>query len=384
VKDAILACRRAGVEVSMITGDHPVTALAIAKSLGLAADAREVITGTEIDEAADQELDQLVRRARVFARVAPEQKLAIVRAARRAGHFVAVTGDGINDAPALRAANIGVAMGKSGTDVARDAAALVITDDDFSTIVGGIEQGRVAYDNVRKVIYLLISTGAAEVVLVLLSLAAGLPLPLLPVQLLWLNLVTNGIQDVALAFEPGEPHTLARPPRRPGERIFDRLMIERTLLGALVIGGVAFAAFRWMLEAGFDTASARNSLLLLMVLFETVHIGNCRSETRSMLRLSPLRSPVLLIGATSALLVHLAALHWGPAQAVLGTRPVTLASALVLFGLALSVAVAMELHKWIWRLTHSGARQLPTERSPNHAQTNPGRSWWGRLHQDRD
>src|SRR5690606_14824687 len=138
----------------------------------------------------------------------PEQKLRIVEAARRAGHFVAVTGDGVNDAPALRAANIGVAMGKDGTDVAREAAELVITDDNFATIVAGVEEGRIAYDNVRKVIYLLVSTGAAEVLLVTLALGAGLPLPLLPVQLLWLNLVTNGIQDVALAFEPGERGTL--------------------------------------------------------------------------------------------------------------------------------------------------------------------------------
>ena len=188
-------------------------------------------------------MDEAVKTARVFARVAPHQKLELVDAARRVGHFVAVTGDGVNDAPALRAANIGVAMGKSGTDVAREAAELVISDDNFATIVAGIEEGRVAYDNVRKVIYLLISTGAAEVVLVGLALLAGLPLPLLAVQLLWLNLVTNGIQDVALAFEPSEGDVLNRAPRPPSEPIFNRLMIERTIVAAFVMGLVGFGCF---------------------------------------------------------------------------------------------------------------------------------------------
>jgi P-type Ca2+ transporter type 2C len=167
------------------------------------------------------------------------------------------------------------------------------------------------------------------------------------------------------------------------------LMIERTLVGALVIGGVAFAAFRWMLAAGFEETTARNTLLLLMVLFETVHIGNCRSETTSIFRLSPLRSPVLLVGAVAALLVHVAALGFAPAQAVLQTRPVSIESWFALLGLALSVAVAMELHKWIWKLRHDrqrpgSYRQPPLERSKAHAQTDSGRTGWRRLHHERD
>ena len=209
-----------------------------------------------------EELSEIVGRIRVFARVAPRQKLQIVEAARQAGHFVAVTGDGVNDAPALRVANIGVAMGKSGTDVAREAAELVISDDNFATIVGGIEEGRVAYDNIRKVIYLLVSTGAAELVLMALAIATGTPyLPLLPVQILWLNLVTNGIQDVALAFEPNEGGVLQRKPRSPRERIFNQLMIERTVVAAMVMGVVGFLTFRWFLPDGAseaEVASARN------------------------------------------------------------------------------------------------------------------------------
>jgi len=348
--DAIVACREAGVGVCMITGDHPVTALAISRDLGLASEPGQVVTGSDLAEMSPTEMEEAVDRARVFARVAPHQKLELVDAARRAGHFVAVTGDGVNDAPALRAANIGVAMGKSGTDVAREAAGLVISDDNFATIVAGIEEGRVAYDNIRKVIYLLISTGAAEVVLVGLALLVGLPLPLLAVQLLWLNLVTNGIQDVALAFEPSEGDVLSRAPRPPSERIFNRLMIERTIVAAIVMGFVGFGAFWWMLRAGWTEAAARNALLLLMVLFENVHIGNCRSETKSALRLSPLRSPILLGGALIALLLHLGTMFSPLGQRVLRVEPVSLTTLVCLWALALSIFVAMEIHKWSWAM----------------------------------
>jgi P-type Ca2+ transporter type 2C len=356
VRDAVAACARAGVQTTMITGDHPVTALAIARDLGLASGPDEVVSGADLLDASDDEIGELIAKVRVFARVAPDQKLQIVEAARKAGHFVAVTGDGVNDAAALRAANIGVAMGKSGTDVAREAADLVITDDNFATIVAGVEEGRIAYDNVRKVIYLLISTGAAEVVLVMLSLIAGLPLPLLPVQLLWLNLVTNGIQHVALAFEPGEDDTLKRPPRSPTEPIFNRLMIERMVVGSTVMGVVAFVAFGRMLDAGWSEPAARNTLLLLMVLFENVHIGNCRSETTSLFRLSPLRSPILLAGVSIAFLVHLGSMYLPPTQALLQVAPVSIEIWVTLVGLALTVAVAMELHKLTWRWRY-GDRQ---------------------------
>lgn len=350
VRDAVAACRKAGVGVCMITGDHPVTALAISRDLGLASETHQVITGSELATMSPTEMDQAVKTALVFARVAPHQKLELVNAARRVGHFVAVTGDGVNDASALRAANIGVAMGKSGTDVAREAAELVISDDNFATIVAGIEEGRVAYDNVRKVIYLLISTGAAEVVLVGLALLAGLPLPLLAVQLLWLNLVTNGIQDVALAFEPSEGDVLGRKPRPTSERIFNRLMIERTIVAAVVMGFVAFGAFWWMLRAGWSEDTSRNALLLLMVLFENVHIGNCRSETKSALRLSPLRSPILLGGALIAMLIHLSTMFVPLGQEILHVEPVSLTTFASLWALALTVFVAMEIHKCTWAM----------------------------------
>jgi len=350
VQNAIASAQQAGISVSMVTGDHPETALSIARELGLASSREEVLTGADLADFTPEELAAAVERTRVFARVSPDQKLDIVSAAQQAGHFVAVTGDGVNDAPALRIANIGIAMGQEGTDVARDAAELIISDDNFATIVAGIEQGRVAYDNIRKVIYLLISTGGAEAVLVLLSLAAGLPLPLLPVQLLWLNLVTNGIQDVALAFEPKEDDVLKRPPRSPTERIFDQLMIERTVVAAVVMGITGLLTFRWLLDSGWDVPAARNALLLLMVLFENVHLGNTRSETRSIFQMPPWKSPILLVGAAGAFLIHLGALYFPPAQLVLGTAPVDIGAWVTLAGIALILLAAMELHKVSWRM----------------------------------
>jgi Ca2+-transporting ATPase len=355
VREAVRRCGTAGIRVVMITGDHRLTSLAIARQLDLARDDNDVVTGDELASAPPKQLADTIRTARVFARVTPRQKLLIVEAARAIGHFVAVTGDGVNDAPALRAANIGVAMGKGGTDVAREAAGLVISDDNFATIVAGIEEGRIAYDNVRKVIFLLVSTGAAEMVLVTLAVATGSPLPLTAAQLLWLNLVTNGIQDVALAFEPGQGDELDRPPRPTDEPIFDRVMLQRIVISALVMGVAAFLVFRiWLatttLAAGNpDAASlavARNTTLLLMVLFENAHLANCRSETRSAFTIPLWRSPLLVAGTLTALAVHVLAMHWPPAQSLLGTAPVSGVEWLVLVPIAATILPAIELHKW--------------------------------------
>ena len=352
VREAVAEAREAGVATVMVTGDHPLTALAISRDLGLASSADEVITGADLIAATPESLPDLIARTKVFARVAPHQKLEIVNAAREAGHFVAVTGDGINDAPALRAANIGVAMGKSGTDVAREAAELVISDDHFGTITAGIEEGRIAYNTIRNVIYLLVSTGAAEVILVALALLFGSPIPLLPVQLLWLNLVTNGIQDVALAFEPGVGDERRSPPRPPRESIFNRLMIERTLAAALFMGVVGFGLFQWCLAAGWSEDASRNALLMLMVLFENVHLFNCRSETRSAFTMSPLRSPVLMIGMIVAFSIHVAMTYLPVGNVLLSTQPVDAALWLQLLMLTLPILIVMELHKLSWSLRH--------------------------------
>lgn len=357
VPAAVAACQAAGIGVAMVTGDHPVTALAIARALGFADRSEQVVTGTALASVAAQgerALGDLVRDARVFARVEPNQKLQIVQALIRNGHFVAVTGDGANDAPALRAAHIGVAMGARGTDVARESASLILTDDNFSSIVAGVQEGRVAYGNVRKVIFLLISSGAAEVLLFVMTTVTGLPLPLLPVHLLWLNLVTNGIQDVALAFEPAEGGELSRSPRAPSEPIFDRLMIERGLLASMVMAGLAFFAFRWMLDHNWTLASAQSGVLLLMVLFENIQAGNSRSETASLLTMSPLKNRALFVGTCAALLIHIGAMYTPGIRDVLHLENVSVKQWLVSLGGALALLVVSELQKLFIRRRSPG------------------------------
>jgi magnesium-transporting ATPase (P-type) len=345
-KEAVEKCHTAGIEVAMVTGDHPATALAIARELGLAEHEDHIVTGPELRSASStEEIDQMTQRAHVFARVEPSQKLDIVHSLQRNGHFVAVSGDGANDAPALKVAQVGVAMGKSGTDVARETADIIITDDNYHSLVSGVEEGRISYANVRKVIFLLISTGASELVLFTLALLTGLPLPLLAVQLLWLNLVTNGIQHIALAAEPGEGDELHQPPRSPKEPIFNRLMIERVISSALIIGIVAFMLFKTLLEWGFSVDEARNSTLLLMVLFENVHVFNCRSETLSIFRHSLLRNRILLLGTTAAQLIHIGAMYTPWLNEVLRIEPVSIEHWLDLLLLALTVTAVMEIHK---------------------------------------
>lgn len=346
VPDALERSHEAGVEVRMVTGDHPATGLAVARELGIADDGDRAVTGQELADGGDD----AIRDARVFARVEPTQKTQIVERLQDEGHFVAVTGDGANDAPALRSAHIGVAMGEAGTDVARGVADLILTDDDFSSIVDGIEEGRIAYDNVRKVVWLLLATGAAEVLLFFLALAFDMAIPLLPVQLLWLNLVTNGIQDVALAFERGEPDVLRRSPRDPDEPIVDRQMIEQVVASGLYMGTVAFAGYAYLTRVqGMDVAPARNLVLLLMVLFENVHIFSCRSERRSVFQVS-LRDNPLLIGTVAAAQgIHILALHLPPLQRVLELEPVTVSTWLWLLPVALSLLVFDELLKLVRR-----------------------------------
>ncbi len=353
--DAVAECQAAGIRVVMVTGDHPGTALAIARTLGIATRAEDVTTGAELEAIGSPDVPayiETVDSAKVFARVAPLQKLEIVEALLRLGHFVAVTGDGVNDAPALRRANIGVAMG-SGTDVAKDTASMIVTDDRFSSIVAGVEEGRFAYDNVRKVTYLLVSTAAAEVLLFLLSVLAGLPLPLVAVQLLYLNLITNGIQQFGLAFEPGEPGAMQRPPRPTDQGLFDRLMLEENLIVAAWLGVVGFLAWSWMLGAGIPEAEARGLLLVLFVLFENVQIFNARSETVSAFRMPLSRNRFLVLSVAAAAGVNLVLMHIPFTAELLQFGPISPMAWGVLIAIASTILVVMEAYKRLRRPTHA-------------------------------
>jgi len=345
-------CHDAGIQVIMITGDHPETAGSIARELGIAHEGTPVVTGQMLSEAGSPDspaFGELVSSTTVFARVSPSQKLDIVDVLIRDGEFVAVTGDGVNDAPALKRAHIGVAMG-SGTDVAREVGSMIVVDDNFSSIVAGVEEGRFAYDNVRKVIYLLISTGAAEVILFLASVLAGLPLPLLAVQLLWLNLVTNGIQDVALAFEGGEPGAMKRKPRHPDEKIFNPLMIKQTLTSSITMGAIVFGLWYWLnRHAGMDETHARDLILLLMVFMQNFHAFNCRSEKASTFRIPLKRNFILLFGVLGAQGLHILSMQLPFMQNILRIEPITFTEWLYILALAVPLVLVMELFKLVNR-----------------------------------
>lgn len=347
VKEAVSLAHKAGVKVVMVTGDHPATALAIARELGVAGSPEQVITGAGIEAAVSAdtpEFHEQLRHIRVFARVTPQQKVDIVDSLMELGDFVAVTGDGVNDAPALSRSNIGVAMG-SGTDVAKDAAQIIVTDDNFASIVNGIEEGRYAYANVRKVTLLLISTGFAELVLIGATVVLNMPAPFLAVQILWLNLVTNGIQDVALAFEAGEKGIMKLGPRRPTEGIFNRKMIEQVLVGGLTMGLVCLAVWIYLINSGVEAPSARNALLALLILMQSYHVLNSRSEYRSAFRIPIRNNRILIVGMVVAFSIHVIATQAPPMQSLLRISPLSPLQWLFLAVIASSVMVAMEIYK---------------------------------------
>jgi len=344
VREAIARARHAGIRVIMITGDHAVTAGAIAGQLGLSEDP-STRTGSDLERMSDEELRAAVLEVDVFARVAPEHKLRVVRALRSHDQVVAVTGDGVNDGPALKAADIGVAMGRGGTDVAREASDMVLTDDDFVSIANAVEEGRVVFENVRKVTFFLLSTGAAAIVAILTSIAAGLPLPYAPAALLWLNVVTNGLQDVALAFEKGEPDVLDRLPRRRQDPLVNAVLWERTALTGVTMALGSLWVFTWAIDAGLRDAQQRGAALTALVVAMAAHVYNARSERRSIVTTHVAGNPFLLVSTLVALSIHVLASYWEPTQEVLQIAPVTGGGWGRIVASTAAVVLVSEVHK---------------------------------------
>ncbi len=352
---SIRDCRAAGIKVLMVTGDHPLTAFKIGRDLKLVDDYAQVATSSEVEEAfakGEDDFDKFVAEHIIYARVTPLQKLNIVNSLKRQGEFVAVTGDGVNDAPALKAANIGVAMG-SGTDIARETADMIIVDDNFKSIVAGIQEGRVAYSNIRKIIFFLISCGIAEAIFFCAAIAMDMPLPFVAVQLLWLNVVTDGIQDFAMSFEKAEKGILTEKPRNPKESIFDRSLVREIIVSALVIAGVVFAAWWFFLNVfGMGATEegirmARTYAMWLMVFIQNVHVFNCRSERRSAFSVPITRNKVMLFGIAGTIILQIIVMEVPFLSHVLQTESIPPLQILGLFGASLIILVVMEFYKQV-------------------------------------
>ena len=347
---SIRQCRGAGIKVLMITGDHPLTAFAIAKDLKLTSSYERVTTGDEVDEylaKGEKEFDAFVKDKVVFTRVTPLQKLEIVESLKRQGEFVAVTGDGVNDAPALRTANIGIAMG-SGTDIARETAKMIVLDDNFKSIVAGILEGRVAYANVRKIIFFLVSCGLAEVLFFCLAILFDMDMPLVAIQILWLNVVTDGIQDFALSFERAENDIMKEKPRDPKESLFDKTILEEIIVAGTIIGLIVFAVWYYLIKvAHMDIPTARGYIMALMVFIQNIHVFNCRSEHASAFKVPLKNNKLIVIGVIASVLLQIIVMEVDVLSTLLQTVVVPFSSMIGLFAIASIVLVLMELYKKI-------------------------------------
>ncbi|MDD2321801.1 MAG: HAD-IC family P-type ATPase, partial [Geobacteraceae bacterium] len=345
--EAVAGCKRAGMRVVMITGDHAVTAKAVGRQLGIVAGDDKALAGRDLETMSDDALFEQVRQVNVFARVAPEHKLRITRQLIRHGETVAMTGDGVNDAPALKAAHIGIAMGITGTDVAKEASDMVLADDNFASIFSAVKEGRIVFDNLRKVTFFLIPTGIASILSIIGTMIAGVPIPYIPAQLLWINLVTNGLQDVALAFEPGEKGIIDRPPRDPKEGIMSRLLVERTILVGLVISIGIVWNYLTALREGASLENARTVAVTTMVFFQFFQAWNSRSEYQSVFRLNPLSNPFLFFSMIAAFFAQLAFIYASPLQWVFRTVPLTGVEWLRILAVSSSIIVVVEIDKWL-------------------------------------
>ncbi len=348
-KVAIQDCKNAGIVPVMITGDHPLTAASIARQLGIIdADDQKVVTGNEVAEMGEEQLKEEVEKIRVYARVSPEQKLKTVEALQQKGQFVAMTGDGVNDAPSLKKANIGVAMGITGTDVTKEAAHMILLDDNFATIVNAVRAGRRIYDNIRKFIKYILTGNTAEIWAIFLAPLIGLPIPLLPVHILWINLVTDGLPALALAAEPAERDIMKQPPRKPDESVFAKGLGVHVLWVGLFIGLLTIAT-QWV---AIDTSDQHWQTIVFTVLCfsQLWHVLAIRSEKRSLFKIGMLSNTFMVIAISVTVLLQLAVIYLPFLNKFFHTQPLTLAEMLIATGVSSIVFFTVELEKKVKRI----------------------------------
>lgn len=323
VLEAVRKCRFAGIKPVMITGDHKITAAAIARELNIATEGDRVVTGAELEQMDDKKLQEVVEEVPVYARVSPRHKLRIVRALKKRGHIVAMTGDGVNDAPAIKEADIGVSMGITGTDVTKESAAMILRDDNFATIVAAIEEGRVIYSNIRKFIRYLLSCNIGEVFTMFVGMLIGFPLPLLPIQVLWVNLVTDGLPAIALGFEPAEKDIMMRPPRGAKENIFSQGLLNLILFRGVIIGVSTLAVFASIFHFTSSVETARTAAFVTLVMTQLMHVFECKSERKNIFEVPFFNNIALVLATMCSLTMILSAVYIPFMQEIFKTVPLS-------------------------------------------------------------
>lgn len=350
---AVRSCHKAGIMVKMITGDHAITATEIARQLNIgqekgASETNPVtLTGKELEKLTDEELIAAAEKTSVFARVAPEQKLRLVEALQARHHVVAMTGDGVNDAPALKQADIGIAMGITGTDVSKEAADMVLTDDNFASITRAVEEGRRIFDNLVKFITWTLPTNGGEGLVILAAIFSGVTLPILPVQILWVNMTTAILLGLMLAFEPGEPDIMDYPPREPNSPILTGILIARILMVSFLMLAAVFTIFTWQKYQGYPLAEARTVAVNLFVMIELTYLFNCRSLTKSMFKIGIFTNPWVLFGSAAMIILQLFYTYSPVMNRIFGSQPISVSDWLMIIAVSIAIYAVVGAEKWL-------------------------------------